>query len=336
MDSKARREPTVSDYAAQLARATRAFRVPIPLPSSMVKPLLRSIRQRVRAWEAPRIAELKDRLIEDVVHHDYGGVPVIEIVPRSIAGRARHNGDFAVYLHGGAYILGTADDSLGLMMADELRVPVFSIDYDLAPDAVFPTALDQVVEAYRELVKARSGRMVLFGVSSGAGLALALANRLNRLGLPMPRALGLFTPWADLTGAGDSYRANEGRDRSIVWKYQLDRAAGAYAASTSRRDVGLSPIYDGYTSTYPPSMITTGTRDLFLSDCVRLYWKLRDAGAVAELRVWEGMWHGLPSEPEMPESRSCRAEMGDFLRRALGTDAEDDLIVGTERLSPGA
>lgn len=318
---------TVSAQAARLARTTRAFRVPVPLPTVAIGPLLRAIRQRVRTAEEPRVAELRDRLIATTVRHDLGGVPVLEIVPRRLSpatGEGAGGADYAIYLHGGAYILGTADDSFGLLMADELRMPVFSVDYALAPEAVFPTALEQTVRAYTELVSARPGRNVLFGMSSGGGLALSLTNRLRGLGLPQPQALGLFTPWVDLTGAGDSYRANEGRDRAIRWRYQLDRAARSYAGATPARNPGVSPVYADYPADYPPCMITTGTRDLLLSDCIRLYWKLRSEGAAAELRVWEGMWHALPSEPDLPESRECRAAMGEFLRGALGADRQLD------------
>ncbi|MEV0680139.1 alpha/beta hydrolase [Actinosynnema sp. NPDC050436] len=316
--------PTVSQQAADSARMSKPFRVPLPLPPRLVPPLLRAVRRRFRRIEEPYVAELRKWLVEDVTHHDVDGVPVVEIVPRSAPDDVRERGDRAVYLHGGAYFLGSACDGLAVMMADELRLPVFCIDYDLAPESVFPAALEQAVRAHTALAAA-GGRTVLFGVSSGAGLALSLVNRLHREGLPLPRALGLFTPWTDLTGTGDSYRANEGRDRAIRWRYQLERAARAYAGATPARHPGISPIYDTYPPDYPPSMITTGTRDLFLSDCVRLYWALRAVGAPTELRVWEGMWHSLPDDPGMPEAQACRAEVAGFLRRALqDADAPHD------------
>jgi len=312
-----RTETTVSDHAARSARTSRPFRIPLPLPPRLVPPLLRAVRRRFRRIEEPYVAELRERYIAQVAHHDVDGVPVVEIVPRSAPDDVRERGDRAVYLHGGAYFLGSACDGLAVLMADELRLPVFCVDYDLAPESPFPIALEQAVRAHTALAGAGGGRTVLFGVSSGAGLALSLVNWLHRTGLPLPRALGLFTPWTDLTGAGDSYQANEGRDRAIRWRYQLERAAGAYAGTTPARHPGISPIYDTYPPDYPPSMITTGTRDLFLSDCVRLYWALRAVGATTELRLWEGMWHALPGDPEMPEARACRAEVAGFLLRAL-------------------
>ena len=42
-----------------------------------------------------------------------------------------------------------------------------------------------------------------------------------------------------------------------------------------------------------PTILTTGTRDLLQSDSVRFYWKLHEAGATVQLRVWEGMGHGF-------------------------------------------
>src|ERR1700692_1101807 len=41
----------------------------------------------------------------------------------------------------------------------------------------------------------------------------------------------------------------------------------------------------------PPAILTTGTRDLFLSDTVRSHRKLRRAGVKADLQVYEGLSH---------------------------------------------
>jgi epsilon-lactone hydrolase len=135
--------------------------------------------------------------------------------------------------------------------------------------------------------------------------------------LPMPAAAGLFTPWTDLTGSGDSYRSNDGRDCVIAWKNQLDKAARCYVGGADPADPLASPIYAAYTDRFPPTMITTGTRDLFLSDGTRLYWSLRDAGVPVSLRVWEGMWHAFNVEPDIPEGRHAREEVAAFLTGQL-------------------
>ena len=67
----------------------------------------------------------------------------------------------------------------------------------------------------------------------------------------------------------------------------------------------------------PPTLITSGTRDLLLSDCARLSTKLRAAGVAAELRVWEGMWHVFEFYPQLPEAEASLKELGAFLKQHL-------------------
>jgi monoterpene epsilon-lactone hydrolase len=159
--------------------------------------------------------------------------------------------------------------------------------------------------------------VVVIGASAGGSLALSMVQRLREKGSALPRAMALVTPWSELGPIGDTYEANEGRDPIIRWNGQLDQAAAAYAGLTSYDDPLISPIHADYDDTFPPSLITSGTRDLFLSNCVRLYWKLRRAGAQTELLVWEGMWHAFLGDPELPEAKECRDEIAAFLWKAL-------------------
>jgi epsilon-lactone hydrolase len=282
----AERELTgVSPEAAAFLRRTPAAGPGLPPWGPLVR-----LRRRLRARMArPGLDALRRQFVDGVQHRHAGGLEVVEITPRSAHAP---NGERALFLHSGGYTGGAALDATAILMADALRLPVLSLEYPLAPEARYPVALDRCVAAYRALAGERRGAFVLFGESAGAGLALALLHRARAAGLPMPAAVGLFTPWCD-------------------------RAAAAYAGRADPAGPELSPIHARYDPGFPPCLITTGTRDLFLSLCVRLYWTLRRAGAAAELRVWEGMWHSFNAQEAMPEARECRAEMADFLRRHL-------------------
>ena len=194
-------------------------------------------------------------------------------------------------------------------------MPVYSIEYRLAPEHPFPAGLDDCMAVYKTLEdRLRSGNVVVFGGSAGGGLALAMLLRAKEDGLPMPAALGLFSPWSDLSRTGDSYFANEGRDPVLRWGGNLEYFAAAYAGDRDRKDPLLSPIHGDYDG-FPPTLIVTGTRDLFLSNAVRLSRRMRLAGADAELRVWESMFHGFDLMPGLPEGEQAHAEMADFLVR---------------------
>lgn len=228
----------------------------------------------------------------------------------------------ALFLHGGGFTGGMAHDMTATLMADALGIPVWSVEYSLAPEAAFPVAIDEALAAYRALATEHGGPWVILGVSAGANLALSLTRRILAEGALAPTALGLFTPWTDLTGAGDSRESNDGRDPVLRWSEQLPVAAGAYAGCTPLDDPLVSPIYATSYADFPPSIITTGTRDLFLSDCTRLYWAMRRSNVAVELRVWENLWHGFNTQHAVPEAAEARAEVGTFLLTHLGAARE--------------
>jgi epsilon-lactone hydrolase len=82
-----------------------------------------------------------------------------------------------------------------------------------------------------------------------------------------------------------------GNDNVLVsYSGYLSHAAALYANGHDLHDPQLSPIYGDFHG-LPPAVLTTGTRDLFLSNTVRTHRKLREAGVNAELQVFEGYSH---------------------------------------------
>jgi acetyl esterase/lipase len=171
-------------------------------------------------------------------------------------------------------------------------------DYRLAPEHPYPAALDDAVTAYRELLKTYPAKSIaLLGDSAGGGLALALLLRLKREGLPQPAAAALYSPWVELTKQGDTQTTLTGVDPVLQYELNLKSPALSYAGGDGSKlaDPLVSPLRadfsKGAVGQLPPILIQVGLRDTFLSDCVRLYRKLRDAGQPVDLSPWEGMWH---------------------------------------------
>ena len=80
----------------------------------------------------------------------------------------------------------------------------------------------------------------------------------------------------------------------------------------------LSPVYGDMTG-FPPALLTTGTRDLLLSNTVRVHRKLRQAGVVAELHVYEGQSHAhYMRDATAPETREAFEEIAKFFEQAPG------------------
>ncbi|RYY14716.1 MAG: alpha/beta hydrolase, partial [Alphaproteobacteria bacterium] len=161
-------------------------------------------------------------------------------------------------------------------------------------------------------------KTAIFGTSTGGGMTLAMVLRAKAEGLPLPAAIAPGTPWADLTETGDTYATNEWVDNILVtWKGWLGRAALLYAAGHDLKDPMLSPIYGDF-SGFPPAILTSGTRDLFLSNTVRTHRKLRRAGVEADLNVYEGMSHAeYALNADAPETKEAFTDIATFFDKHL-------------------
>jgi monoterpene epsilon-lactone hydrolase len=108
-------------------------------------------------------------------------------------------------------------------------------------------------------------------------------------GLPLPAAVVFNTGAFDLTGSSDSWQTNEGLDNLL--SNSGTACPELYAGGHDRRDPYISPLFGDLTG-FPPTILLTGTRDMLLSDNVRMHRALRAAGVDARLHVWEAAGHG--------------------------------------------
>jgi len=84
------------------------------------------------------------------------------------------------------------------------------------------------------------------------------------------------------------------------------------------KDPLLSPIY-GDVHGFPPTILTSGTRDLYLSNTVRMHRKLTQAGVEAQLQVFEGQSHAqYLAGPDVPETKEYHDEVARFFDLHLG------------------
>jgi epsilon-lactone hydrolase len=114
----------------------------------------------------------------------------------------------------------------------------------------------------------------------------------------------------DLTESGDSFQTVLGIDPVLRPLMHVNRL---YANGHDLAHPYLSPLFGDVTG-FPPTFLQTGTRDLFLSNTVRMHRKLRAAGVEAELHVFEAMPHG-GFGGSAPEDKELTAEVRHFLDR---------------------
>jgi acetyl esterase/lipase len=198
-----------------------------------------------------------------------------------------------IYLdfHGGALILGGGEVCRLMSRAMAFGRPMitWSVDYRMPPKYPYPASLDDCFAVYRRLLKERSPQDIFVGgASAGGNLAAALMLRAKDEGLAMPAGLVLITPEVDLTESGDTFRTLNGIDNALQ---PLMRTNLLYANGADLTDPYLSPLF-GDLSGFPPTFLQAGTRDLFLSNTVRMHRRLLAAGVEADLHVFEAMPHG--------------------------------------------
>ena len=234
-----------------------------------------------------------------------GGVPVFVVTPE---GMDERDDTQPIYLdiHGGSLLMGggKACEVMARRVAAQVQMQTWSVDYRMPPDHPYPAALDDVLAVYRCLLEVRGPeQIVVGGGSAGGNLAAALMLRARDEGLPLPVALVLLTPEVDLTESGDSFHTNLGIDNVLT-----ESLADSIALYAGDHDLGhpyLSPLFGELTSPFPPTFLQTGTRDLFLSNTVRMHRKLRAGGVDAQLHVFEAMPHGgffgAPEDDELTD-----------------------------------
>ena len=248
------------------------------------------------------------------------GVRVHLVTPETMPDANRDK--VLIHVHGGCYVLfpGESGTTEAVMMAGLGHYKVIAVDYRMPPEAYFPAALDDAITVYKAVLKNTSpGNVAFFGTSAGGALTLEMVLRAKQLGLPMPGAIAPGTPMSDVTKTGDTFHTNEKVDNVLVSRDGFcDAATMVYAKGHDLSDPLLSPV-NGDMHGFPPTILTTGTRDLLLSNTVRVDRKLRRAGVAAELVVFEGQSHAqYQFDDTLPETKEAFGEIAAFFGEHLG------------------
>jgi acetyl esterase/lipase len=223
-----------------------------------------------------------------------------------------------LYIHGGAFLAGSpvTHRALTWRLADALGVPVYAVDYRLAPEHRFPAALDDIVAAYRALLERGVSKIWVGGDSAGGNLTLTLTLKLKALGLPLPAALVCLSPVTDLAGEFESHRANAKSDAMFDARL-LPLVAPIYCADAA--DPLVSPLR-GDVSGFPPTLIQCSAIELLRDDGVKMAEKLSNAGVTVELDVWPGVYHVWQLSADiLPEARRAIEKIVAFLKRRNGS-----------------
>ncbi|WP_257098620.1 alpha/beta hydrolase fold domain-containing protein [Pseudovibrio flavus] len=312
--------PTVSGEAqkaiGQFSRSARnALVAPEPTDLAGWKALNEAMEQQTN--NKPLYAQYNP-FIEKI---KLGGVSALDVRPR----HWKENGKVVLYLHGGAYTTGSANTSLvgAVPLADKSGLRVIVVDYTLAPKARWPQITDEVINAYQAVLDMGYAPedIAFYGDSAGGGLLGGALLKARDAGMPMPAGAVFWSPWSDISETGDSYHTLKDAEPTYTYANVLGKSAAAYADPVDHVKPYVSPVYGDFTKGFPKSFIQVGTKELFLSNAVRLYQAMDIAGVPVVIDVYEGMPHVFQlTMPDTPESQRAIEKSALFLKDALGLE----------------
>jgi acetyl esterase/lipase len=219
-----------------------------------------------------------------------------------------------LYLHGGGFCvhLPAIYRAFCADLARRTQLPVLLPDYRLAPEHPAPAALDDCDRAYRELLhNLPAGRIVVIGDSAGGNLALALLQRCQRVGLPMPALAVLLSPVTDFSGGGWSAHFNEKRDVMFT-REALGILAGHYLPRVRADDPEVSPLLGDWHG-LPPLRFHVSSAEMLLDHSLRAVERAGLQGVDAEAKVWPELPHVFPLFGGLHEAEQCRADIARFI-----------------------
>lgn len=252
----------------------------------------------------------------DYLETDAGGVPALWAVPKG-----SDEDRVLLCIHGGGFIGGSmfTHRKLYAHLAKAAGTRALIVNYRLLPEGVHPVPAEDAVTAYRWLLgQGIDPRYIaVAGDSSGGGVSIGMQVRARDLGLPLPAATLLLSPWVDMTVSGDTMLSNAGKDALFnePWVRQM---AENFLGGTSPRDPQASPLHADLTG-FGPVYIQVGDQELLLDDSRRLAQRAEKAGVDVRLDVFPDQQHTFQMMAgRAPEATDAVRSMAEWARPRLG------------------
>jgi acetyl esterase/lipase len=222
------------------------------------------------------------------------------------------------YVHGSGYALCSprTHRRLTAWLSRLTGLPVFSIDYRLAPRHRFPTAADDVRRGWHWLTEASGlspDQVVIAGDSAGGHLAVDL---LLQPDVRHPAGLVLLSPLADLTFELARTRERLRHDPAIRSR-DAARLIELYCTGVEPDHPRLRLDVSGGRS-LPPTLIQAGGAEMLAADAITLADDLRTAGGHCELQIWPDQVHVFQALPRLsPEAAPAMDSIAAFIANTL-------------------
>lgn len=229
-----------------------------------------------------------------------GGVPCMLTTPKVIK-----DDHIFVYIHGGAFVLGSAFVCKGYcsMLANYSGRRVIAIEYALAPEHPYPAGVNDCFAAYEAILeKYPNSKIALFGESAGGSLVLVTALKARNEKKKMPSCIVAHSPVTDFSG--QVKRGTHTNIDLIVRPGCSEPLKILYVGNADPNHPYVSPICGDFTD-FPPLFLSCDYNESLNEDAHEMYRRVRDMGGKAKLVEMKDSYHAFGvlalTTPEMQE-----------------------------------
>ena len=253
--------------------------------------------------------------IPEEVTYEYFGIKDVPVA--WVTGPNSEKEKVIIYLHGGAYIVGSIKSgrALSLKFSQISSARILVVEYRLAPENPFPAGLDDTISVYKWLIDSENIKpknIIIAGSSAGGGLTMSALIKLRDEGLPLPAAGIIISPWADLTCQSKSFMGKADVEPWLT-PNALREAADFYLGVNDPRNPYISTIFADFKG-LPPLFIQVGGLEMLWDDSQCLAENAKKAGIDFELDIWDDLFHVFVAFPS-PESRQATEKIKKFIKK---------------------
>jgi acetyl esterase/lipase len=241
-----------------------------------------------------------------------GGVPALKLTPKEPSDTT------ILYLHGGGHVAGSAFGYRHLVgaIAAAANMPALVIDYRLAPEHPYPSAVQDVLSAYTWM-KEDGRKVAIVADSSAGGVAMSSLLAMRERGIEQPMAAVLLCPWVDLTGR--THRPPQ--DAPIVFQPEMAKLlADAYLDGHPADDPMVDPLHADLTG-LPPLLIHAASGDSVFQEATLLARHAESFGVPVTASIFPVPTHAFHVFwTFLPEAATAINQVGDYLQALQEVD----------------
>ena len=268
-----------------------------PAYETLTAPEARAYYMEARLVSNPEPPELKsaEPLAIPAAH---GTIPARIYTPKTL--RQKHGlAPCLVFFHGGGWVIGNLEthDVVCRKLAHEGELIVISVDYRLAPEHKFPSAVEDAITATKWISAnvARLGvdaaRLIVGGDSAGGNLAAVVSLAARESGGPKISAQLLVYPATEFARKHPSHREPE---TSILLTHSvIPWFMNHYMGDADISDWRASPARAKTLAGLPPAYVLTAGADPLRDEGDEYAARLKEAGVAVTYRHFPGQFHGF-------------------------------------------